>query len=260
MSPPHPSGEVWRGWCGGVEVGGRPEIGVQLRSWHRFCGAVDRPVRIKRRSRSCRRQASPQKLSTILTRDLELRVQMFIYTCAVTPHGQRSLAGYSPWGHNGSDLYTCAVKPQGQRSLADYSPWNHNESDFIYTCAVNPMDREAWQDTVRGVTMSQIQLSNWACRHALPMYLNSSFKFPYGLEITGSLSTPNHNGKEYKKECVYVYMCVCVCVCIYTYIHTYKMYKYMCIYIRMCICICIYIYIYIYTYIYNRMTLLYSRN
>ena len=27
----------------------------------------------------------------------------------------------------------------------------------------------------------------------------------------------NHNGKEYKKECV----CVCVCVCIYIYIYMY---------------------------------------
>ena len=57
---------------------------------------------------------------------------MSIYTCAMTPHGQRNLAGYSPWGHNESDfIHTCVVKPQGQRNLEDY-----------------------------GVTTSQTQLSN----------------------------------------------------------------------------------------------------
>ena len=26
------------------------------------------------------------------------------YSCLENPHGQRSLAGYSPWGHNESDM------------------------------------------------------------------------------------------------------------------------------------------------------------
>ena len=36
----------------------------------------------------------------------------------------------------------------------------------------------------------------------------------------------NHNGKEYKKECIYIYMCVYtyICVCVYIYI-IYGMHK-----------------------------------
>ena len=26
------------------------------------------------------------------------------YSCLENPHGQRSLVGYSPWGHKGSDM------------------------------------------------------------------------------------------------------------------------------------------------------------
>ena len=36
------------------------------------------------------------------------------YSCLENPHGQRSLAGYSPWGHKGSD--TTVTKPQQQCS------------------------------------------------------------------------------------------------------------------------------------------------
>ena len=51
----------------------------------------------------------------------------------------------------------------------------------------------------------------------------------------------NHNGKEYKKECLCIHM-------------------YICIYICMCVCIWMYVYIHIYLYIYNWITLLCSRH
>ena len=65
-------------------------------------------------------------------------------------HGQRSLVGYSPWGHRESDTtewlhFHFSVsriggkrqptpvflpgKSHGQRSLVGYSPWGHRESD-----------------------------------------------------------------------------------------------------------------------------------
>ena len=38
--------------------------------------------------------------------------------------------GRSPGGAHGNPLhYSCLENPQGQRSLAGYSPWGHKESD-----------------------------------------------------------------------------------------------------------------------------------
>ena len=62
-------------------------------------------------------------------------------------------SGKSPGGGGGNPLqYSCLENPHGQRSLAGYSPWSHKESDtteqlstvyhsnssrlFIYTSAV----------------------------------------------------------------------------------------------------------------------------
>ena len=39
--------------------------------------------------------------------------------------------GRSPGGGNGNPLqYSCLVNPHGQRSLVGYSPWGHKESDM----------------------------------------------------------------------------------------------------------------------------------
>ena len=39
--------------------------------------------------------------------------------------------GQSPGGEHGNLLqYSCLENPHGQRSLADYSPWGHKESDM----------------------------------------------------------------------------------------------------------------------------------
>ena len=54
------------------------------------------------------------------------------------------------------------------RSLVGYSPRGHKESDTTerlhlhlhqYSCLRNPMDREAWQATVHGVSKSRTRLS-----------------------------------------------------------------------------------------------------
>ena len=37
------------------------------------------------------------------------------YTCLENPHGQRSLVGYSPWGHNKSDMAERLTHTQGAR-------------------------------------------------------------------------------------------------------------------------------------------------
>ena len=39
-------------------------------------------------------------------------------------------------------------------------PEEGNDNPLQYTCLGNPMDREAWQATVHGVTKSQTQLSD----------------------------------------------------------------------------------------------------
>ena len=89
----------------------------------------------------------------------------FQYSCLENPHGQRSLAGYSPWDHKDSDMTErlstahtlfrrqirhrfdpwvskipwgwkwwsvpafLSEKSHGQSSLAGSSPWGHKESD-----------------------------------------------------------------------------------------------------------------------------------
>ena len=47
------------------------------------------------------------------------------YSCLENPLGQRSLAGYSPWGHKVLD--TIEVTEQ-QQQLVGYNPWGHKES------------------------------------------------------------------------------------------------------------------------------------
>ena len=47
-----------------------------------------------------------------------------------------------------------------------------NGNPLQYSCLENPMDREAWQAMVYGVTKSQTQLSNLAhCIHLNMVYL-----------------------------------------------------------------------------------------
>ena len=45
------------------------------------------------------------------------------------------------------------------------SPRGGNGNPLQYSCLENPMDREAWRATVRGVAKSQTQLSRHARTH-----------------------------------------------------------------------------------------------
>ena len=73
------------------------------------------------------------------------------------------------------------------------SPEEGNGNPLQYSCLENPMDRGVYRwATVHGVAKSQTQLSN---KH-----------MPYEWAML-SMQCPmiNHNGKEYKKECVQIY-------------------------------------------------------
>ena len=46
--------------------------------------------------------------------------------------------GRSPAGGNGNPLqYSCLKKSHGQRSLVGYSPWGHKESDMTYSLSTH---------------------------------------------------------------------------------------------------------------------------
>ena len=45
------------------------------------------------------------------------------------------------------------------------SPGEGNGNPLQYSCLENPMDRGAWQATVRGVTMSQTRWSTYIISH-----------------------------------------------------------------------------------------------
>ena len=52
-------------------------------------------------------------------------------TCNVGDLGSIPGLGRSPGGGHGNPLqYFCLENPHGQRSLAGYSPWGHKESDM----------------------------------------------------------------------------------------------------------------------------------
>ena len=51
-------------------------------------------------------------------------------TCSAGDLGLIPGLGRSPGGGHGNSLqYSCLENPHGQRSLAGYSPWGHKESD-----------------------------------------------------------------------------------------------------------------------------------
>ena len=52
------------------------------------------------------------------------------YTCNVGDLGSIPGLEKSPGGQHGNPFqYSCLENPHGQRSLAGYSPWGHKESD-----------------------------------------------------------------------------------------------------------------------------------
>ena len=108
-------------------------------------------------------------------------------------HGQRNLAGYSPWGHKELDTTEWAHTHNGIRQTinrserknhrgsssgsdskesacnAGYpgsilgskrSPGEGNGNSFQYSCLENSMDRGAWWVTVHGVVKSRTRLND----------------------------------------------------------------------------------------------------
>ena len=67
-------------------------------------------------------------------------------------HGQRSLVGYSPWGHKESDrterLHFLSIVPFGER----------NGNPLQCSCLENPRDGGAWWAAVYGVAQSRTWL------------------------------------------------------------------------------------------------------
>ena len=53
-------------------------------------------------------------------------------TCNVGDLGSIPGLGRSPGGRHGNSLhYSCLENPHGQRSLASYSPWGHKKWDSV---------------------------------------------------------------------------------------------------------------------------------
>ena len=110
------------------------------------------------------------------------------YSWPVEFHGQRSLAGYSSWGHRvGHDWVTsththmgffggldskestCSAGDWGSIPSSGRSPGEANGNPLLYSCLENPMDSGAWRAVAHGVAKIWTWLNNWAntyvCTH-----------------------------------------------------------------------------------------------
>ena len=75
------------------------------------------------------------------------------YSCLESPHGQRSLAGYSPSSHKESDTTEWLRTAQHRANPGlGRSPGVGNGNPLQYSCLGNPMDRGPWRATVHGLT------------------------------------------------------------------------------------------------------------
>ena len=73
-----------------------------------------------------------------------------------------SVSGYLglPGGSDGKESACNTGDPSLIPDWEDSMEKGMNGNPLHYSCLENSMDREAWQDTVHGVTKSQMQLSN----------------------------------------------------------------------------------------------------
>ena len=80
----------------------------------------------------------------------------------ISPGGNSSLRrGYYilfPSGSNGEES-ACNAGDLGLIPGSGRSPGEGNSNPFQYSCLENPIHREAWQDTVHGITESQTRLN-----------------------------------------------------------------------------------------------------
>ena len=85
-------------------------------------------------------------------------------------HGQKSLAGYSPWDHkriiqgfpddSKDKESTCDAGYLSTIPGSRRSPGEVDGNPLQYSCLEDSMDRGAWQATVHGIAKSPTQLSN----------------------------------------------------------------------------------------------------
>ena len=82
--------------------------------------------------------------------------------CNTGDPGSIPVLGRSPGGGHGNPLqYSCLENPHGQRSLAGYSPWDHKELDTT--------------DTTQHTVVIIISLPGMGNTESLPNSYNSSF-------------------------------------------------------------------------------------
>ena len=68
-------------------------------------------------------------------------------TCNVGDLGLIPGLGRSPGGGHGNPLqYSCLENPHGQRSLVGYSPWGHKESDTTERLSTAHMNTAIWEE------------------------------------------------------------------------------------------------------------------
>ena len=72
----------------------------------------------------------------------------------------RKTAKGLPWWLSGKE-FTCQWRRLGLIPELGRSLGEGNSNSFQYSCLGNPMDRGAWQATVRGITKKLILLSDW---------------------------------------------------------------------------------------------------
>ena len=87
-------------------------------------------------------------------------------------HGQRSLVGCSPWGHEESDT---TERLHFHFSLSCIGEGNGNPLQC--SCLENPRDRGAWWAAVYGFAQSRTWLNDLAAAAAVSMILKTYFLF-----------------------------------------------------------------------------------
>ena len=90
---------------------------------------------------------------------------------SATVHGvAKSWTRLSNWTEHWTDGCSACYQLLCQTTWLPEERFGQKFNPLQYYCLENPMDREAWQATVHGVTKSQTQLSNWAhtlaCTHS----------------------------------------------------------------------------------------------
>ena len=88
-------------------------------------------------------------------------------------HGQRSLVGYSPWGHGESDM---TERLHFHFSLSCIGEGNGNPLQC--SCLENPRDGGAWWAAVYGVIQSRTRLKRLSSSSSSSSTLTLSFRCP----------------------------------------------------------------------------------